>query len=1145
MLIRLTGLVTIEHKGAPPRHLLSAQAQVAFARMTLERAGGTRRDQLADTVWPNALPDTWASALRSVVSRVRAFVTCTQAPGETLLLAQGGRYLLRLPVGAVVDLERAEAEVSEAITAFTAGAFADAQRLTAAAISCLESPFLPNHEGEWVDGVRERANELLLSGLETASLAASALHNKRDALRFADEVVRRAPLRESGHRCRMAAHVAAGNRAEALRTYHQLRRMLAEELGIDPAPETQAAYVDLLGSPVPLSSRTRNPSRSRSGSTSAAPFVGRRGELATLAKAWSEADNGASHMVLVTGEPGIGKTRLVTEAGRRIGLAGGLVMYGRCDRGSIVPCQPFVEALGGFVTATPDDSLPELSRATRESLAVLLAEPEHSIGEITPSKRTELLLALTDLLVHVARSRSVFLVLDDIDLADNDTLVLLRNLFRRRSGTSLLVVATVGPPVQRPDHVAAAIHDVDREGWLYRVVLRGLEEPDVRTLVRQVLPETSAEHAASPLRLIADTAGNAYLLLELLRWLCDQHGGARRTHRDIPSGIKEYVAARLAALEPAPRQLLRTAAAAGTSFELDVTAKAAELDPDRSMDSLEVLMANGLVAEVVNATNSQQHVQEYRFVHDVLRRSIYEQFSTTRRRWLHTKLADAIEGRHAGDLGRYSRILAHHRAAGAEPHGDQRAVRWAWRAAAHATGDGTPEEAVRLYRQALDHAPATDHKLRAEALANLGLAQLAAGHAGCDQTILDGAIQALHSGRLDIAARAALGLADAVRSRPRLRWEAAALIDLLVRTAYSHSARCIGHNALNSIDEVTLGRLLARKSRLGRSVMAGTMASTALTALTHELRRLEGPNHVGRRLALAEEMFILATATNDRNAQILAAHHRAMAAEMTGDFTARQDALAALKSVVGDGDGELFGDALLADHAVAVAVTQGRFTDAVTTRKLVAPVAGDASQGIAPAPGSLAARQMLVARWLRRSTWPAADVRFSSTSEEAERSLTALVVGDRGWSHLTLRALATGAEPLPSGDEWPHSVGFLALGCVELGDPATADAVRTLLMPYANLTCGVGYRSFVGSSSFHLGRLAVILGDWDEAERYLTSAVSALASRQARPWMALAQQALARTLDARARAGDRRSANTLRTEANQTLASLGLHQRSA
>jgi DNA-binding SARP family transcriptional activator len=251
--IKLMGSVAIEQPDGSRRHVSSAQAQVALVRLTIERHGGTTRDHLADTLWPQGLPNTWASALRSVVSRVRAFVASALSAGGDPLVAEGGRYLLRLPDDVVVDVERAESAVAEASEALAAGRFADARRLASDAAACLQAPFLPDHDGEWVTGVRQNLSGLLVTGLETASLASSALHDHGDALLFANEAIRRAPLRESAYRCRMTAHVTAGNRAEALRSYQELRRMLAEELGVDPAPETEAAY------------RGRGPGRARAG----------------------------------------------------------------------------------------------------------------------------------------------------------------------------------------------------------------------------------------------------------------------------------------------------------------------------------------------------------------------------------------------------------------------------------------------------------------------------------------------------------------------------------------------------------------------------------------------------------------------------------------------------------------------------------------------------------------------------------------------------------------------------------------------------------------------------------------------------------------------------------------------------------------
>lgn len=1137
MLIRLTGLITIEDDGHAPRHLSSAQAQVAFARLALERAGGTSRDQLADTVWPNGLPDTWASALRSVVSRVRAFVASAQGSETTPLIAQGGRYLLGLPSNATIDIEYAEETIGKAIEALVADAFADAQRLATDSISFLSRPFLPDHEGEWANGVRERVHELLMSGLETASLAASALRDERNALRFADEAVKRAPLRESAYRCLMTAHVAAGNRAEALRSYHRLRRTLAEELGIDPAPETQAAYVDLLGTPM-TSSRGRGTPHRDPGS--AARYTGRRTELATLAEAWTQAENGAGHIVLVTGEAGIGKTRLVTEAAQRVGIAGGAVMFGRCDHGSPMPYQPFVQALVDFITATPDESMPELSAASRKTLAALVAEPEHRLGEVAAAKRAELHYTLSDLLVRVARDRPVFMVIDDIDLADEDTLALLRHVFRRYgSGLPLLVVATAGANMNRFDRFMAAVQDIDQEGFVHRVAVRGLEESDIRALIRQVLPEAAAGDVPPPHRLMDETAGNAYLLLELLRWHRNKTGGNGYAPPGLPSGVLDYASSRLAALNAPSRQLLCAAAVADGSFELDLTAEAAGLGLEQAMDALDVLVAKGIVTEVVTAAQGRRYIHEYRFTHGLLRQATYEKLSKTRRHWLHARLADAIEHLRAGNLGSYSQSLAYHRAAGATPHGDQRAVRSSWRAATRAGLDGAQNEAVRLYRQALHHVPASDQQLWAEALTRLGLAQLAAGHPECGQNLLDGTIQALHISRLDIAAQAALGLADATEHRPRFRPEAAALIDRLLSADGTPGGHAV-YGARAVIDDLSRGRLLARGHRLGKRIAPGAPTTAALDAMAAELRLLEGPDHVKKRLALAGEMLTVATAAGDTGARIVAAHHGATAADMLGDLPACQNALAALAAAVSEGDDVMLGDALLVDHVVATAVTQGRFTDAVAVNKHFCAPADGGRHGITPVPGSLGLRQMLIARWLRGSAWPRTDDGVRSGGEAVERSLAALLDGDKGPPHLTVRALAIGAEPLPPGDEWLHNVGLLALCAAEFGDPTTAEAMRGLLTPYAHLTCGVGYRSFVGPTSFHLGRLAVVMGEWDEAERHLMSALSHLSSRKARPWMALAQHDLARALDSRARTGDRRCAEALRSEANWTLASLGL-----
>lgn len=1153
VVIRISGPVTIECANASRWQLSSAQAQVALVRLIIERREGTSRDQLADTLWPYGLPDTWASALRSVVSRVRAFLAPALPIGATPLVAQDGQYRLNLPDYTAIDLEYAETAIADARAAMATGRFPVAWTLASTAATCLQSPLLPNHDGEWVAGVRQRVADIHVTALETASMAASAMGRCGDALSFANEAIRLAPLRESAHRCRMSAHVTSGNRGEALRAYSLLRRSLSEELGVDPAPETEAAYLELLGAPSSAPESADVGDAVVAGSP--APFVGREPELAVLAEARRRA-RGTGHMVLVTGERGIGKTRLVTEAARRVTLDGGLVLCGRCDRSSALPCQPFVEALGGYVAATPDDSLPELSQATRDELAGLFSEDLSPAG--LQSSKEALMVALTELTVGVARSRPLLVLLDDLHEADADTLLLLRRLSRRGAGTCLLILATANDSGGSGGPFADVAHDLDRDGWLSRLVLTGLEETDIRALVRQMLPDVPPDCRPPPYKLIADTAGNVLLMLEIVRSYRDDGKTPRLEPGPVPAGVQNYAAARLAALDASQQRLLFVAAVVGGPFELDLTAKAAAIKPDAALDVLDSLLATGLVAEL----NSAQHGQllhTYCFTHDILRRALCERLSDARHRSIHVRLADAIELLRPDDLGQYALALAHHRAGGAAPWGDRRAVHWGWLAAARATEGRAPDEAVRLYRRALDHVPAKDHILRAEALTNLGLAQLHAGQAGSEQALLDGAIQACRYGRMDIAAHAALGLADVVAFRSALRGEAAALIeDVLGKATSNHFARPTRQGEPGPIDDLTLARLIARHVQLGGQVTSGTATiAAALNAFCVGLRELEGPDHLERRLAMAGDLLIVATAAKITKYRIVATHHLAMATSIAGECATRDVALTALAAAVSeasriteeasriteeDKDSRI-GDALLAEHAISVAATQGRFTDAGKATRLVAAVTDDDANWIGQAPGSMAVRQMMVAGWLQGSSWPSQDGRIASPHDAAERSLRSLVEGDHGRAHLTVRALATGVDQLPSGDEWPHVVGLLGLVAVEIGDPTTADAVRNMLTPYADINCSVGYRSYVAPASFHLGRLAAVAGDWAEAERHLTAALRVLAERGARPWIALTQHALAGTLEARGRPGDRRWVAALRAEAHWSATRLGLNPR--
>jgi len=1062
--------------GGPPR--------VVLAALVLERPAGLPRERLADIVWPDGPPKTWASALRTYVSRVRSVLaSAVPGAGEIVVAGEPG-YQLALPssVEVEVDVEAAERDLGVARSALAAGDSAEAQAAATAAVDRLRPPFLPGHPGEWADELREGLDDLLVGAYEVASQAALAAGDPDRALAAADAAVARSPLRESAHRARLAALAAAGNRAEALRAYQRLRRALADELGVDPSPETEAAYVALLGPAPGASSPSRPAVPTRPGP---APFVGREAELAALADAWDQAVAGARHVVVVTGEAGIGKTRLASEAARRVGQGGGLVLFGRCDEEAIVPYQPLVEALDGFVAATPADELPALGDEARAELAAVLPSLDAPRRPPGADGRARLFGAVTDLVAAAAKERPVLLVLDDLQWADDDTLLLMRHLVRHAGDAAVLVVAITRDHDLEPGHTLGdVVLSLDRDGWVRRLPLRGLAEDEVLELVARLgAPGDAGVQAATARRLVAETAGNPFLVTEVLR-----SGG------DISPGVQELVAARVARLDPEAAGLLRAAAIAGARFDLDVVASTAGLEGRPLLDALDAALASGLVVE--------EDADRYRFPHDLVRRTVVAQLSAARRRALHHGLAAAIEALRGDAIEEHAAVLAHHSSLGAGPRGDARAVHWSRMASAQAAARSAPTEAVRLCRQALVHVPAGDDGLRAAVAADLGMALVATGDPAGPATLVEAAEAARAHGRLDVLGTAAVALADAADDDPALAADAHRLVDAALAAEPAPAPLCHA-------------RLLVRRIRLSP---AGSPLprppSSTLDALAAHVAGLDDAARLDERRALAAELATLAGAADDPGAGIRAAHEQAMAAAYLGDDEAVDQAVATLEALAASGSRlpgtfaaagspGTFAAAMLAEHRATRLARAGRFAEAWAALDAVASAHAAADTGPEPAERVLARHRAVLAHLWVDSPEPAP---------------------------------AAAPPPPPAGAggslEWLHGLGLAALS----GDPRA----RGWLAPHADLVCGLGYRTFAGAAAFHLGRLAAGEGEWAEAERHLLSALRLHTALRARPWVAWTQAALAEVLDARGRPSDREWIAGLQAEAQWVAGDLGL-----
>ena len=248
MRLTLTGAPVLEADGIrlEVREFGGRKLRLLLAVLVLERHRPMHRDEIADVLWPGNLPTTWAPALRGLVSKVRMLLTATGEPAGGAVTQAFGSYQMELPPPVDVDVESAASEVERAERALRAGEYADACTAAVAAASIVRRPFLAGEEGRWVE--RQR---LLLQSLQTRALhvlGEGRLERGQleRALSAATEAIRVAPFNDAGHRQLMRAHAAAGNWAEALRDYERYRALLVEELGVDPSPDTQSLYLELL-----------------------------------------------------------------------------------------------------------------------------------------------------------------------------------------------------------------------------------------------------------------------------------------------------------------------------------------------------------------------------------------------------------------------------------------------------------------------------------------------------------------------------------------------------------------------------------------------------------------------------------------------------------------------------------------------------------------------------------------------------------------------------------------------------------------------------------------------------------------------------------------------------------------------------------
>jgi DNA-binding SARP family transcriptional activator len=713
-------------------------------------------DRLVDQLWGEQPPATATTALQGYISQLRRALE-PDRPARTppqLLVTRPPGYMLRAGPE-TLDAARFEALAAEGRELLAAGRPGPAREVLRPALALWRGmPYAELAFEPFVQAEVARLNELRDGAVEVLAEADLAVGEHSGAVAELERLVAAEPLRERRWELLAVALYRCGRQAEALRALDKARRTLGEELGIVPGQSLRQLEAAVLAQSPSLDWAPGPPSRPSAdhpasswaappaappapepGSAVAAPapadrppLVGRDRELDELLAALDAACRSRGRLVLVSGEPGIGKTRLVEELAERAAGRDVHVAWGRCHDGEVVPAYwPWSQIIRSLAEGHEPSTVRAALGAGVAEVAQMVPEIKEVVGAAAASlpllepeaARARLYDAVVGFVLRLAHERPLLVIVDDLHSADLPSLQLVRLLAAQLAGARILLVCTYRER-EAADTVVPVLADLARVPNIGRVTPGRLDDDDVARLVAAATGTAPAAEVVEAI--LSRTEGNPFFVWELVRLLGAERrlAGAGLAGGEIPAGVRDVVRLRLARLPRDTVALLGVAAVIGREFDLDVLIPAAALDDERALELVEAALLAGVVTEDPGA------IGRYRFANGLVRETVYEELSSVRRPLLHRKVAEVLERLGTGDDARVFAIARH--LAAAAPLGEaERAFEWSLKAADRATARLAFEEAEDHLRRALmllDRIPAGAGKTRRELTAQVQLGAL-------------------------------------------------------------------------------------------------------------------------------------------------------------------------------------------------------------------------------------------------------------------------------------------------------------------------------------------------------------------------------------------------------------------------------------
>ncbi len=637
--VSLLGDFRLVYGERPVTSVNTPRLQALLAYLVLHRDAPQSRSHLAFLFWPDTNEAQAFTNLRNLLHKLRQALLDPDlffdADGHTVVWRRDAPYTLDIAAFDTLAQSAARADLEQAVALY-------------------RGDLLPSCYDDWIVPERDRRQQTVTHALVRLIEALEADRDYKAAIGYGLRLRQLDPCNEDAHRTLMRLHAANQDRASVLRAYHTCVKSLKDELGADPSPETRELYERLLQNAAapPLTFTPQDEPT----------LVGRQREWQTLLATWRAAASGIPGWVTLTGEAGIGKTRLAEELLTWAGRQGITVAAARCyEAEGALAYAPVVAwlrspALHARLSVLEPVWAVEAARLLPELLTERpgLARPKPT-GEVAQRQRLFEALARGTL----ERGKPLLLLLDDMQWCDRDTLEWLHFLLRFDPRGRLLILGTAWSENAADNpQLHALFAALRRDAQLTEIPLAPLSAAETASLAVQMSQQPLPSEQL--VRLYRETEGNPLFVVETMRSglvMGGQAGpaGEAANSLPLPPRVHGVLQARLAQLSAPARQLAGLAAAIGREFTLPILARICEQDEDGLVRSLDELWQRRIVADATG-----QSAEAYDFTHDKLREVAYNSLSAARRRLLHRRIAAAFEAVYQNQLDPVSGQMATH-----------------------------------------------------------------------------------------------------------------------------------------------------------------------------------------------------------------------------------------------------------------------------------------------------------------------------------------------------------------------------------------------------------------------------------------------------------------------------------------------------